>query len=330
MVVPLPVEGPAEPPTAPVATVAEGEPSSGAYARELIQHQIRRLGKLQPDVLADHDPEPLHQLRVSLRQLRTVLIQFGPALVLPESVSDRRIASLARRTGLCRDLDVLKLRLKHDLLPRLPDEEQHALGAALRRLEKDRGQAFASVTEALRDARYLKLLERLHKWQKRPRFTALGERPLLAWLADWQAPFTATLFLHPGWFEQDPAAESLHDLRKRIKAARYALENLEPWCDRGLKAWIQDLRQSQDHLGELHDLQVLSRTFAESDRLRRSSLTALQNELEHQQQEQWLQWRAQAERLLADTARHAIQRELRALSLLPSGSPQTLPLNSGL
>ena len=44
-----------------------GEPviTSGAYALELIQRQTRRLGKLQAEVLADRDPEPLHQLRVS-------------------------------------------------------------------------------------------------------------------------------------------------------------------------------------------------------------------------------------------------------------------------
>lgn len=308
----------------------QSELSSGAYARELIQHQIRRLGRLQSEVLADRDPEPLHQLRVSLRRLRTALLQFAPALVLPESVSDRRIASLARRTGLCRDLDVLRLRLEQELLPKLPDDEQQGLGVAIRRLEKDRGQAFASVAEALRGARYLKLLERLHHWQKRPRFSALGERSLLVWLADWQAPFTATLFLHPGWLEQDPEAETLHELRKRIKAARYALENLEPWCDEGLKAWIQDLRQCQDHLGELHDLQVLSRTFAENDKLRRFSFAALQTELTHQQRLHWLRWRSQAERLHADGARHAVQRQLQALGRLPSGSPQTLPLTSGV
>ena len=55
--------------------------SSGAYALDLIQRQVRRLGKLQGEVLADRDPEPLHQLRVSLRRLRTALSQFGPALV---------------------------------------------------------------------------------------------------------------------------------------------------------------------------------------------------------------------------------------------------------
>ena len=94
------------------ADEAQAAGSSGAHAALLIQRQTRRLGKLQPDVLADQDPEPLHQVRVSLRRLRTVLQQFAPALVLPDTISDRRIAKVARHTGLTRDLDVLQQRLQ--------------------------------------------------------------------------------------------------------------------------------------------------------------------------------------------------------------------------
>ena len=285
--------------------------TSGDYARELIQRQIRRLGKLQGEVLADHDPEPLHQLRVSLRRLRTALTQFGPALVLPESVTDRRIAAVARRTGLCRDLDVLQLRLHQQLLPRLPGDEQQALEKPMKRLARDRSQAFDTLKEALHSSRYLKLLARLHQWQQQPRFTPLGVRPLAAWLYDWQAPFTAGLCLHDGWRVEDPTAEALHDLRKRIKAARYALEHLEDWCGPALRAWIQELRQAQEHLGELHDLQILNLTLGGGrSALKSSRLVVLRSELEGQQAEHWLRWRELALRLQQDHHRHAIHRQL--------------------
>ena len=285
--------------------------TSGDYALDLIQRQVRRLGKLQGEVLADHDPEPLHQLRVSLRRLRTTLTQFGPALVLPESVTDRRIAAVARRTGLCRDLDVLKLRLQQQLLPRLPGDEQRALEGPIKRLARDRSQAFDTLKEALHSSRYLKLLARLHKWQHCPSFTPLGERPLADWLYEWQAPFTAALFLHPGWGMEDPAAEVLHDLRKRIKGARYALEHLEDWCQPPLQAWVQELRQAQDHLGELHDLQILGRSLGDNAKLLKASrLPVLRGELEAQQREHWLRWRELAQRLQQDNHRRTIHRQL--------------------
>lgn len=293
----------------PVATL-----TSGAFALELIQRQIRTLGKLQAEVLADRDPEPLHQLRVSLRRLRTALAQFAPALVLPAGVHERRIASVARRTGLCRDLDVLKHRLRTELLPRLPEDEQHALKRAMKRLEEDRAQAFTTLEEALNGSRYLKLLARLSRWQKQPSYTALGLQPLLPWLSDWQAPFTAALFLHPGWLEEDPTAETLHDLRKCIKRARYSLENLKTWCQPPLQNWVEDLRQAQDHLGDLHDLQILQRSLRESESLwKPSRMPVLQTELENQQRLHWLRWRELGQRMHQAGNRHRVQHHLQML-----------------
>ena len=285
--------------------------TSGGFAQGLIQHQIRRLGKLQAQVVADEDPEPLHQLRVSLRRLRTALLQFGPALVLPEGVSERRLAAVARRTSLCRDLDVLRLRFNNQLLPRLPEEERRRLSGAIKRLQRDRGQAFETLVEELHSSRYLKLLERLNRWHNKPGFTPLGELPLLPWLVEWQAPFQAGLFLDPGWREQDPAAETLHGLRKRIKAARYALEIVEPWCNPPLLAWIDDLRRAQDHLGELHDLQILHQNLSDHVKPRqRTSLPVLQAELDDQQLQHWLRWRALAERLQSDDNRICLRRQM--------------------
>lgn len=290
------------------------EPSAltnGRFAQDLIHHQVRRLGKLQAEVLADRDPEPLHQMRVSLRRLRTVLLQFGPALDLPETVTEARLAAVARRTSLCRDLDVLHLRLNAQLLPRIPDDEQRLLAGPMQRLERDRRQAFETLVEALNSSRYLKLLERLQKWQRQPRFTSLGQFPLLPWLCDWQAPFSAGLFLHPGWTESDPAADALHGLRKRIKIARYSLEILEPWCDSMLLAWIEDLRQAQDHLGELHDLQILTHNLAASIKHKKwAEMPVLRAELEAQQRLHWSRWRDLSQRLQSDDNRITIQRKL--------------------
>ena len=300
-----------------------GSVSSGAYALSLIQRQTRRLGTLQPDVLADRDPEAIHQLRVSLRRLRTVLTQFGPALALPDGVNPRRIAAVARRTGLCRDLDVLRLRLDSQLLPLIPEPERLTMRGAIKRLARDRDQAFDTLVEALRGPRYLKLLARLRQWQHQPHFTPLGHGQLAAWLYEWQAPFSADLLLHSGWQVEDPEADALHDLRKRIKGARYALESLEPWCGPALIHWIAELKQAQDHLGELHDLQVLSTTLNEWQRSqqRQRDLPVLQATIHLQRQEHWFAWRAQALRLLDHGHRRLIHSQLLALGGPDRASP---------
>jgi len=302
--------------------LAEGDGSNGAFALAHIRRQVRRLERLQPAVLQDRDPENLHQLRVGLRRLRSLLELFRPALVLPPGVEGWRLASLARRTGPCRDLDVLQRRLEQQLLPALAAEERQALAPWRKGLERERREALERLSRALAGPRWSRLLERLRRWQHKPCFSHLGRQPLTPWLSLWPTPVLAALFLHPGWWEEDPAADSLHGLRKRIKMARYALEPLEPFCPAELRGWIADLRQAQGHLGELHDLQVLEgRLQAEGQRRRGKGLTGLRQELARQRQEHWRLWCQQAPALQADGRRHCVQ------NLLLELGPSVLPID---
>ena len=285
--------------------------SSGDYAAELIQRQTRRLGKLQAEVLADQDPEGLHQLRVSLRRLRTALGQFGAALVMPDAVSDRRIAKVARRTGLTRDLDVMRERLSSIWLPTLPGPEQQAIKPVLKQLARDRQKAFEGLAATLREGPYLKLLARLHKWQQAPRFTAIGQRPMRGWLLEWQMQAIGGLFLQAGWFVTDPRDESLHELRKTIKGVRYSLEYLEPFASEALAGWLAELRRAQDCLGDLHDLQVLSEALSDQfDHDLAKAVPALHQAIELQKAERWGQWLSQVEAMLSNASRRALHTSL--------------------
>jgi CHAD domain-containing protein len=76
-------------------------------------------------------------------------------------------------------------------------------------------------------------------------------------------------------------------------------------------AWIEDLRQAQDLLGELHDLQILIRTLADGGSHRKQKdLPVLRAELEGQRLQHWLRWHELSQRLLADSNRYSIQRQL--------------------
>jgi CHAD domain-containing protein len=213
--------------------------TSGAYALQRLQQLSHRLHHLQAEVLADRDPEPLHQYRVSLRRLRSVLVQFAPALVLPERVTCRRVALLARATGQARDADVLRQRLERDLLPALSAEQLQRCGHPLmERLARRRRKAFALLQAELLAPRTQRLLSRLHDWQQQPRFTPLGELPLRPWIREWLLALTGTCFLHAGWFAEQPEAAGLHDLRKRLKAVRYGLELLQDPLGAAGAVWL--------------------------------------------------------------------------------------------
>lgn len=282
------------------AHAVEGMPSCGSHAVDLIRQTTRKLVALQASVLADEDPEPLHQMRVAMRRLRTCLRQFAPAIQLPDAVTDRRIAKAVRRLGMARDLDVLRDRLENGLLPQLPEPEIKTLKPVLKQLRRERRLAYDQLVEVLQSGSYLGLLAQLQGWLKQPRFTPLGQAPLADWLIEWQVPLAVSLMLHPGWLVIDPAgdAATLHDLRKQCKTARYALENLRPMTGPRCRHWADRFKRCQELLGELNDLDVLQQAI--DDQLPAglaSSLPRLHDLLRDQAEACWCEWRLEAERL---------------------------------
>lgn len=287
--------------------------SNGAHAHRLLQLQCKRLVDLHGPVLEDKDPEPLHQMRVSMRRLRTGLAQFGPCLLLPHAVSDQRLAKSVRRLGMARDLDVLRDRLEHVLLPQLSEQEQQRLKPVRRQLARERRLAQEHLQSVLQSSRHLELIAKLQAWLRQPSYTALGEQPLVDWLAEWRLPGSTSLGLHPGWWLQSPQedVETLHDLRKRIKTVRYQLENLTELSDSRGRSWIAALKQGQSLLGELNDLQVLSEAIRHQlDHELERYLPHLAALLDQQRLQCWRAWRH-----LATTLMQRHQRRRRVASL---------------
>ena len=280
----------------------------GEHARALIAARLARLVALQAEVLADRDPEPLHQMRVSFRRLRGILEQFGPALVLPDAADPARIARISRRLGLSRDLDVLRQRLDQQLIPLLSEREVQALKPLFKQLRRERRLAFEELTEALQGRRYLKLLAQLQAWIKAPRFTPLGEEPLALWGSELLQAVTTGLTMEPGWWVESPhgtqAAADLHRLRRRIKRARYGLSHLEPLAPAAVAVWVAGLRRMQEHLGDLNDVQLIETALHHAlDAPPDQVVPGLCSVLMEQRGKSWQLWRDQVAQLHQPAAR---------------------------
>lgn len=289
--------------------------SAGAYAAGHLADELRRIVALQSDVLADDDPEPLHQLRVALRRLRTTLMQFERAIVLPAAVSEDRIARVTRRLGVARDLDVLRQRLEEEFVPVLSPPERQVFKPILKQLRKERRLAFTDLEDQLKRSRYLSMLAALQRWLKKPVFTPLGHEPVLAWLAEWPKPCLSGLLTHPAWWATDPQRDGqvLHDLRRQVKAARYGLENLEPLLQGRVDGWVLRLKGVQSSLGDLQDLQVLAQALG--DQLNaplNRVLPSLESELERRRGLAWARWRLLAAEALDPAERHSLNQILSA------------------
>jgi CHAD domain-containing protein len=288
----------------------------GEFAHAVIGEQYRAVVKQEKKVIADKDPEPLHQMRVGTRRLRTALQVFDRAIELPKAATAKRLGSLARVLGRLRDLDVQIAALQTQYRSDVAEPKQRSLDDVVAKLQKERRVALANVQDALTRSRYQQLKTAYETWIEQPRYTALASQPLQLFLPDLLSPLLSTLLLHPGWLVQtdasDAASESLHDLRKACKHVRYQAEFFVSFYGEAFQAWIDDVKAIQSKLGTLHDSQVLQALLTKHQP-KHAQLPGLQTAIQQTQTEAMSDWEAVRLRYL----KPAFRQHLRQLLLEP-------------
>jgi len=240
----------------------------GAYTHRIVGEQYRQMVRHEKHVLADTDPEHLHQMRVHSRRLYTALQVFGAAIELPKAAHPKQVRSLTKALGKLRDLDVQIAMLQTDYHPHLSQPEQRYLEMAIAALQQKRRKALAGTRDLLSQSRYQALKTAYETWLSAPQFTPLAQVPIVAVLPDLLSPLLSTSLLHPGWLIATDAvtedtAPTLHDLRKACKHVRYQAEFFVSFYGAQFKAWITGLKSLQDSLGSLQDIQVLLNLLAD-------------------------------------------------------------------
>lgn len=215
----------------------------------IVQECIRHFRLNQLLIIAERDPDSLHQARVAMRRLRTAFILFRPAIrqgSLEPLKSELR--DFLKPFGRARNLDVYLAR---------HDEE---LGWRDRRkLKSARSETYDQVIDALQSQRTRDMLVDLVEW------TASDEwRKQIA--ADRIGKFAARR-LDRAWKKvrcggsnlADLEEKRLHRLRIDIKELRYSVEFLAPLYRRKkVRNFAASLEAMQECLGLIHD-DIISR-----------------------------------------------------------------------
>lgn len=246
------------------------------FAHRAIEKHFRKAMKHEEDVLADRDPESLHQMRVGLRRLRTAIQVFGFAAELPKSVNDAKIRKFAQVLGAVRDLDVLKLELTSH--SDLPEAEQKALKQTLKKLDHQRSQDFHRVQKTLNSHKYDEFKQAMEDWLALPKLGAIAQLPIQDVLPDILLPLISGILLHPAWLinvefagdekifapitsesirSQLKQGDLLHDLRKQMKRLRYQTELFTDFYGESYQIQVQEFQQIQEVLGQIQDSVVL-------------------------------------------------------------------------
>ena len=307
----------------------------GEYSHQIIQQNVWRFIDQEKAVLKDHNSEPLHQMRVGIRRLRTAVRVFESAIVLPKTVSYSSIGKIMSSLGETRDLDVLQQLLKKQYQPLLQQSVQSKFDKVLKKLHKKRAQHFLQLKKMLKSDRYIHLKHSIKSWISEPVYTPIGSLFVVQVLPDLLLPLICQIFLHPGWLVgttiqtgnvkliENPTAlnqqwsqfgDLLHDLRKQMKGVRYQAEFFSGFYNADYLQTIEEFKTIQDVLGELQDRVVL-RQFLEStlNTDLAKVLPTVNQILQQEQLELWQRWQPLQERYLSLDFRQS----LRSLLTIP-------------
>lgn len=235
------------------------EQPADAAVRAVLRRLLQTLKENVEGVIADHDTEFLHDLRVATRRTRAVLTQLKGALPEEETAPYRgEFRWLGSLTGPCRDLDVFLLEMA--TFRGLLDEPPATLDPLERVVRRARTSALRDVRKGLRSARFRRLVE---GWESYLASAVPDERsgaavqPIheLASLKILKAyRRTAKRVRRLG---DAPCADELHRLRIEGKKLRYLLEFFRSlFATDDVEPLIKDLKQVQDLLGSVNDLRV--------------------------------------------------------------------------
>lgn len=252
----------------PRDTVAEA-------ARKTLRCHFSRMLAHEAGTIDGTDSEELHDMRVAVRRLRAAVQLFRPYLPKQHATYLRKdLRRLGRALGPARDYDVMLANLA-DYRAGLPAQAQESLEPLVQRWQEQRGRAREAMLEYLERKRYRVLKQRIRAFidPTGAQAAAAGENgAAAATLSALHEPlvFAEVPGLLTSRYEKilaygpslhGASIERLHALRIDCKRLRYALEFLrEALCAEAEDA-IDDLKQAQDHLGEMNDAYVASQVL---------------------------------------------------------------------
>lgn len=236
---------------------------------EAILKNLKALAAQIPGVRGRRGPEPVHDLRVASRRVRTALRLLDDAAPSKRYRRwNRELKRLASALSRARDTDVqadfLREFLKAHRDARLRPGIQRLLLRLRGRREKqqakvlkelDRFDARGTLREIRREFQRLK--KHLRRAGRSLSGSAVAVRPLDA--AHAPRPILkrlAKMVAYEQFIAQPERRKELHRMRIAAKHCRYTMEAFAPRYGGRLRPWIHAMRQIQGELGEIHDCDV--------------------------------------------------------------------------
>ena len=231
--------------------------STGEFAFRIVRKLFGVFLAHEPGTRIGEDPEELHDMRVATRRMRAAMKIFEGALPARTRAFRDALKWVAGALGEVRDLDVQLERLE-DWVSEAPSEDQEPLMALRAVLEAQRAKARKAMLRVLDSRRYARLVDSFGDFlRKGPSRRAAGARQPIMEAAPGllRKPYRKVRKLGDPLTEES-SGEEFHELRKKGKRLRYALEFLAGIYGEPMKDFIDPLKDLQDVLGDHQDAEV--------------------------------------------------------------------------
>ncbi|MEX0790609.1 MAG: CYTH and CHAD domain-containing protein [Actinomycetota bacterium] len=218
-----------------------------AQIQGMISDQFRLLLRHDPGTRLGDDPEDLHQHRVGIRKLRSLL---GSARMLEPEWSAALRAELEWIGDLMnpvRDLDVMVPYLRADMTL-LDPAEAALMDRFVAGLGTEREAARKKMLEGLESDRYLELLKTLEAAT-----VSLVVRPAEEDLTSGAARRYRKMRKAVRNLSSPPEDEDLHRVRRLAKKARYTADLVKPAGGKKVAKYLADIKRVQEVLGDFQD-----------------------------------------------------------------------------
>jgi len=241
------------PGVAPDDTLSEaGRKVMGYHFAQMVLHEAgTRLGE---------DIEELHDMRVATRRMRAAFEVFRDAFE-PKAVKPlfKGLRATGRALGRVRDLDVF-IEKAQQYLDTLPQEQRSGLEPLLVLWENERQDDREKMLEHLNSEDYANFKRKFLKFVSTP---GAGARPVSATSPQLVQHIVPALIYTRlaavrayGPILESATIQQLHSLRIEFKKLRYTLEFFREVLGEETGELIEQIKNLQDHLGDLNDADV--------------------------------------------------------------------------
>ncbi|MET8854517.1 CHAD domain-containing protein [Amycolatopsis sp. NPDC004625] len=199
----------------------EAHPADPAehHVRAKLDREIRALLAYEPGTRSGADPEDLHQMRVALRRMRSVLKLSGELVGDGAEPVRAELGWLGQSLGEVRDYDVLIGHLR-EVIADFEVRDQAAGRRLVSKFVTERAAAKRRLTRALSSARYSTLLREVSLLTRAKGVPHEAPHNLVTGLAKPHRKLAKAVDALPA----DPPDDDLHALRIHGKKLRYAAE----------------------------------------------------------------------------------------------------------